>query len=104
MLIADLIGHSFMVSANSLSLIFAAHGRVFPCWVMKGALMTLAFGINMITTLRSMKLLWAFDKRFKWVLALGATAGRRICVLTLSGGLAMVWTLTLSYHGACLTL
>lgn len=104
MLIADLIGHSFMVSANSLSLIFAAHDRVFPCWVMKAALMTLAFGVNMITTLRSMKLLWAFDKRFKRVLALGATAGRRICVLTLSGGLAMVWTLTLSYNGACLTL
>lgn len=101
MLLLDLMMNLPVVLANGANLISQAHGRPFPCWIMKLALASFCINPHVIPVLRSMKLLWAFDKKWAWFNAIAITARRRMLVIVIGYLFSGLMFILLLRVGAC---
>lgn len=78
-------------------------GRPFPCWIMKAVLVPFAFNIHLVTILRSMRLLWAFEKKWRWITLYGVSARRRLSTMAIANVVAIALVILITYKPACKT-
>lgn len=70
---------------------------------MKAVLVPFAFNIHLVTILRSMRLLWAFEKKWQWVTLYSVSARRRLGIMAIANILAFALVILITYKPACKT-